>query len=308
MAAPYIAFTLQALDDAPLMARAAGVPEDTAIAGLLRLWAYCWRSKTDRISATHVLGIFGPHAEVIPALIAFGFLEQDEASSYLVKGADKYLRISEGRSKGGKTASKNLRQGAPSSPAEPRLDSGLTPAEPRLSPGLSLSTEHRTLNTEHFKDPSENDWQTLVEQLFEKFREIRGKEPEFSDADWGQLKQLRKKHSDEDILLRWARGLRGTYDRKVNALADLAKSAKWNALATAAPGETPADAPETARHAAIDWVAERFGAYLAETLQKGARRVEWDSGPPVRVETEDTFWAGWVAETFGGQVVAEVVT
>lgn len=63
-----------------------------------------------------------------------------------MRGAEKYLRIQEGRARGGKAASGNLKRG--NAPAVPRLAPGSPPADSRLVPGLSPNTEHRTPSTE----------------------------------------------------------------------------------------------------------------------------------------------------------------
>lgn len=143
---PYIAYDLDALDVAPHVARASGISDDAAVAGNARLWAWCWKAKTDLVTAAHLAGFYGS-TKVGEAMVAFGFLEA-AGESFRVKGAGKYLRISEARSKGGKAASANLRQG-PSVPAPPPADSRL---EPRLTPGsspaLSSSIEHRASNIE----------------------------------------------------------------------------------------------------------------------------------------------------------------
>lgn len=234
----YISVELDAINKAPNVGRAAGVSEDTILAGLNRLWAYCFREKKDVLDALEVAGCFTSGINLFPALVSFGFLEP-KGDAYRVKGADKYLRIANGRSEGGKKAVKKLnasRWGADTKPIPSRSSPS---AEYRLDIGLSPNTEHRapsTLTTTT-SPPAAAGWQNLVEQLFQKFVEIRNTKPRFSDADFAQLKRLRKENPDEEILARWARGLRGTYARQVNSLADLAKSSKWNALATDEPGQ-----------------------------------------------------------------------
>jgi hypothetical protein len=153
----YIAFDLDALNRAPAAARAAGVREEDIIAGLVRLWAWCFREKVARVDADQVRGHFG--ADVSRALVAFGFLELDPAGGWRVKGADRYLRITEARSEGGKKASGNLKKGSrkASTPAgvQPGTSPGSLPApageQPGLPPGsapaLTPSTEHRAPNT-----------------------------------------------------------------------------------------------------------------------------------------------------------------
>lgn len=154
----HIAVDLKVIEvDAPAAARAAGVNEDRVLGGLVRLWHRCWSKKTALISRLELLGVFGPDRadQLFEALVGFGLLETSESEGFRVKGADRYLRIQEGRSKGGKTASGNLKRGK-KSPADSRLTPGSPPAHPRLVSGLSPSTEHRAPSTEETK--------TLVDQ------------------------------------------------------------------------------------------------------------------------------------------------
>lgn len=151
----YIAVELDVLGAAPNAARAAGVSEDTIIGGLNRLWAYAFRAKRDLLHDLEVRGCFATTVDVLPALKAFGWLAEAPDGQLRVRGADRYLRISEARSKGGKAASGNLRRGAKREEAQPELTPGSLPAEaggqPGTSPGcfpaLSPSTEHRAPNT-----------------------------------------------------------------------------------------------------------------------------------------------------------------
>lgn len=88
----YIAFDLDALNRAPAVARAAGVSEESILAGLLRLWAWCFREELDQVTSLQVRGHFG--AEVAEALAAFGFLEPTTASGcWRVRGAARYLKV-----------------------------------------------------------------------------------------------------------------------------------------------------------------------------------------------------------------------
>ena len=154
----YIAFDLDALNLAPAVARASGMTEDSITAGLVRLWAWAFRSKTDMASDLVVRGQFG--GDCTAALAAFGFLEKKSASEYRIRGAERYLRVTEGRSKGGKMSSGNLKRGTLQAGEMPGVQPGLQPGtspgsspapagnQPRLPPGLSPTTEHRRPNTD----------------------------------------------------------------------------------------------------------------------------------------------------------------
>lgn len=149
----YIAFDLDALNVAADVGRAAGIAEDRVIGGLARMWAWCFRQKTDVLSETHVKGFFG--ADAIDALISFNFLAAGASDGvYRVRGADRYLRVAEARKRGGKAAAAagNLRRGAGATattqlqvpPSTPPAAPG---AEPQLPPSPTPNTEHRTPNT-----------------------------------------------------------------------------------------------------------------------------------------------------------------
>lgn len=148
---PYIAYDLNALESAPHVARASGISDDAAVAGNARLWAWCWKTKTNVVCAGHLIGFYGSH-RVAEAMVAFGFLEI-VPDGYRVKGADKYLRISKGKSKGGHAAKSNLIPGAKhrtvsSADGEiSREPAESLPIEPIGSPSaLTSSIEHLASN------------------------------------------------------------------------------------------------------------------------------------------------------------------
>lgn len=151
----YIAFDLDALNVARDVGAAAGIPEERVTHGLLRMWAWCFREKSEHVTATHILGFFGTDA--CAALAAFGFLESGGSARWRVRGADRYLRVSEARSKGGQAARGNLIPGGPkrSASRDASRESRSAAAEPQPSPplgsgsALTPSTEHRAPNTDH---------------------------------------------------------------------------------------------------------------------------------------------------------------
>lgn len=238
----YIAFELDALNAAPAVARSSGVAEEVIIAGLVRMWAWCFREKTDTITADQLRGHFG--ADVAPALVAFRFLEAQD-SGWRVRGAQRYLRINEGRSKGGKAASGNLKRGKRKPGGKPEESPGLVPAaageQPESSPGL-FPALHRAPNTEHrtpLKDsapasraPRESDG------LVEDFETVIGSKYQWQGAkDGAALAGLRKHSSIDEIRSRWRAGLRADGWLSVRTVAQLAS--KWNDLATLAPKLSP---------------------------------------------------------------------
>lgn len=150
----YIAFDLDALNVARDVGEAAGVPEERITHGLLRMWAWCFREKTDTVQAIQVQGFFG--ASAAPALVAFGFLAE-VGNDYRVRGAERYLRIAEARSRGGKAASGNLVPGGRKSSVSRASSRGSLSAPAELQPSTTLgstsaltpNTEHRAPSTEH---------------------------------------------------------------------------------------------------------------------------------------------------------------
>jgi hypothetical protein len=141
----YIAFELDALNVVPSVAAAAGLRVGDVSHGLLTMWAWCFREKTQHVTAVHVRGFFG--SDCVDALSAFGFLQAD-AEGLRVRGADRYLRVSEQRRTAGKA------RAASAGRAAGRLTSDTPAADQRATsggPALTPSTEHRAPNTEHLE-------------------------------------------------------------------------------------------------------------------------------------------------------------
>jgi hypothetical protein len=141
---PYLAFDLDALNAAPNVARAAGITEDAAIAGLARMWAWCFREEADRVRSGHVAGFFGTMDgdRIGFALSTFGFLESD-GESWRVKGADRYLRLKEARREGGRRSISNLKRGAKRPGSVPATAGEQPEVTPGSVPALTPSTDHR---------------------------------------------------------------------------------------------------------------------------------------------------------------------
>lgn len=262
---PYIAYDLDALKLVPDIARGTNTPEPVIGYGLLRLWSYCWERKTDRVTGIHLTGFFAGHSTLGPALVAFGFLEE-LPGEYRVRGAERYLRLSEARSKGGKASAKNLIPGAryrknstldDSTPAEvqpiaqpiasreaadsqPRGSREAADSQPRevsrLTIGSTPNTEHRTPNTlKTPKPPFEAEQPTsppLIERVAQVFLSVRGAEYSVAWSDEKAGRALMAKGNTDEILRRWAIGLRARFP-SCNSLSDLLKN--WNAYATEQP-------------------------------------------------------------------------
>lgn len=138
---PFLAYDLDALENAAQVARAAGIAEDTAIAGNARMWRYCWQQKTDRVDAAHLAGFYGTD-KVVKPLASFGFIEPDGTMLYRVRGAERYLRISKAKSAGGKASASSRQRDQ-----QGRLLPSSAPAEHQQTassqPALPPSIEHR---------------------------------------------------------------------------------------------------------------------------------------------------------------------
>lgn len=240
---PWLQVSIDAIGKVSHVARAVDVQESRIGWGLVQLWEWCWRTKTDRVSTVHLKGFFG--LEASEALAAFGFLEAVAGGLWRVRGADKYLRIAAGQKKGGEASKGNLLKGRPSraragggAGTKPETEPGLPLGSPSGSlPASTANSEQRTANsleTTPAPEAARDGWQELIRALDEEFEAARGsKYPWAADKKaFSELKKFRPQYGDEEIKKRWRRGLKGNFARQVHAVSDLLKAAKWNALAT----------------------------------------------------------------------------
>ncbi len=244
----YIAFDLDALNVVPDVAAACGLPAGDVAHGLLKLWAWCFREKTDLVSSTHLAGFFGGKPAG-GALEAFGFLHQED-QKWRVRGASRYLRITEARRKGGLAAAKNLIPGGPArAQRQPRVQPSSSPAsaetQPRLDLGSTPTTDDRTPTTESLKaaPPKKPAAPRETDALVGDFLEIIGKPYVWAkEKDGVAFASLRRVTSLEEIRGRWRQGLKSN-DKwlGVRTVAELAS--KWNNLAAPPDGEKPAFDP-----------------------------------------------------------------
>jgi hypothetical protein len=243
---PYIQFDVDAKKRVPLVARAAGLPVAEVGWNLLELWEHVWMAGSDVVTELVLTGCVGPSEPLREALVAFGFLERVDGG-WRVRGTDRYTRADEARSRGGRAAVGNLRRGTVS-PADPRLTPGCPPAEPRLQPGTSPGSTPAKPRTEN-REPKLTKPPTpfaetphsrpLVERVVEVFKAERGADysPTFADEHAGRA--LLGKGSEDEVLRRWAIGLRSRYPA-CNGLPDLLRN--WNAYATEAANGPPSGA------------------------------------------------------------------
>lgn len=113
---PYLQVDLDAMHRWPLVAAGCGIPEEKVYRGFLKLWEACWRAKSGYVSMLLLECLFdtpGQGERTARVLMEFGFLEKRDLGLW-VCGTEKYLRVAEARSKGGKKAAANgnLRRGS----------------------------------------------------------------------------------------------------------------------------------------------------------------------------------------------------
>lgn len=96
----YIAFEIDAFNQAPLIATVTGLKPADVTHGLMTMWVYVFRSSIDRVTDIHIDAFFGAK-KIAPVLATFGFLEAD-GDGWRVRGGDRYKRVREMRSKAGK--------------------------------------------------------------------------------------------------------------------------------------------------------------------------------------------------------------
>lgn len=248
---PYLAFDLDALDNCPAIAAACGLKSSEVSHGLLHLWKWCWREKTDKVTTTHIHGFFGVNA--CEALLAFGHIAAS-ADGWRVRGAKKYLKVGEARSRAGKTSQGNLKRGknpGPSAPpllvALPETSPGTLPAPagglpenlpgtlPALQPAAS-SQQPAAVKGSVAKKPATPDPRAYPLQLALEadFEAVRGEKYKHSGAaDTMGLKSLLPIADDEKIRDRWKRALRRTEFPRISTFAQLAS--KWPDLSAPAP-------------------------------------------------------------------------
>lgn len=228
---------------APGVARASGVSEDRILAGLLRLWHRCWSTKSVVLSRIALASVFGADGIdlVVDALVDSGFLET-LPEGWRVKGSERYLRLAEARSKGGKAASANLIPGGPKTSTgprlQPRVSRGSAEGQPSKDLGstsaLSPSTEHRAPNTKEetsapaARTPRESDL------LVEDFKAVIGSTYAWQGAkDGTAFADLRKHATLEEVRSRWRRGLAAPAEAWASCRTVAQLKSKWNDLAQA---------------------------------------------------------------------------
>jgi len=107
------------------------------LGGLARTWRWCWRNKSDQVTAEQLAGFFCSAAlGLAAALVTFGFLEPRDGG-YRVRGVDRYIRLSEARRRGGLAARANLVPGA----RQKRKSLGTSPEGAKGLPGITSGSD-----------------------------------------------------------------------------------------------------------------------------------------------------------------------
>lgn len=242
---PYLQVDLDVLEVTPAASSAAGVSAGTFVYGLLQLWRNAWRRKSAEASLPQIAGFFASDdpQRVADALVGFGFLEP---GTLRIKGAERYLRISEQRKAAGKLggikSQAARKQVLEQPPSKPEASAEQTPKQ---NEALTSSIEHHSSNNDHRTASSEWGKLPLVDRLREIFREEKHDDYGLSSADELAGRELLRLASGDEkaIERRWRNGLRRTRYPVIASLVELAKPANWNHCATdeAPPGKGKRD-------------------------------------------------------------------
>lgn len=108
----FVQVELDAIKTAQLASGVVGLNAAQVIGGLTLLWAHCFNSSRDTVSAIEVEACFcGGNSRLCEAMVAFGFLETCEGQ-FRVRGAERYLRISESKKAAGKARAASAKRGS----------------------------------------------------------------------------------------------------------------------------------------------------------------------------------------------------
>jgi hypothetical protein len=120
----HIQLDLKAVEQAPSVARAAGITLEQQLVGLVFMYHYVWAQKSDHATRDLLSGWFAVSLVEVDRLagaeVAFGHLEVREGG-WRIRGAKRYFSLRAKLSEGGKKSKGNLKQySTPAAPvAEP---------------------------------------------------------------------------------------------------------------------------------------------------------------------------------------------
>jgi hypothetical protein len=241
---------------APAVARVMEEPVAITLGGLSLLWHRCWSTQQATISRIGLGGIFGMERLDLrlEALIDAGFLEAVPQVGFRIRGAEKYLRIRQGNSKGGKAASGNLKRGTQAAGPKPEGEPGTEPGGsrevsrdqagegPRLIAGSTPITDHRSPITTTKEAPPRSEHQPTIDRLTTTFTQARGSKYPFKPRDAGAVKAMLESHTPDDIAGAWGRALAHRGFPRVSTIFELEKNLA-HFLGTGPPVNSAAPAP-----------------------------------------------------------------
>lgn len=104
MSNPYIQFELDAAKKAPILASALGIQLREAMGGLALMWLHVYGAeKGDTVTGFFLRSFFGAAPDLVgEALVELGFAEQIDATTWRVRGAGRYTRLSDVRREAGR--------------------------------------------------------------------------------------------------------------------------------------------------------------------------------------------------------------
>lgn len=249
----FIAVELKVIEQhAPAVARAAACSEDRVLAGLNRLWHYCWSNTTDEIDLDGLASLFGGERieTLAKCLMVREFLDDISSAGtrFRVRGAEKYLRLKAARARGAKLT--NERRSKSARPARSK-----SVVERALPDALSPNTEHRTPK-ETTSPPAapvvvpNPRHAPLVKLLVDAFEKRFGTRYAFTGRDAKAVTNLIAKAGDVEVLRRWAIAMTNQF-RKARCIHEL--DSRWNDFVEP---ESTAGPPKGAAYrdkAATDW-------------------------------------------------------
>jgi hypothetical protein len=230
----YIQVNLKVIEVlSPMVARAAAISEDRALAGLVRLWHRCWSTTSDTLTITQLAGVFGAERiDAIAEALCGDFLERTP-EGFRVRGSDAYLRLKASRAAGAAKTNARRWGGRSESPIgrSPPISVSLSDrsatGERSLPVALPPNTEHRTPNTEKKKSPpklpGDPRHQPLVDAIDLAFQAQHGRRYPFEPRDFARIKALLPRGTSEELVEAWRRALANASFPTIATIEDFAK-------------------------------------------------------------------------------------
>lgn len=235
------------------LARATGMSEDAALAGLVRFWHCCIRDHrrieefqhvSEESLAALVESSWG--RKITPTTLELlGFIRRvDGPNPWRIRGLTRYIEaekrrtaVFEARSNAGSASvrSRFEKYGSAQPVRRTKLEqpSNKTRTKPEQAPNLDgrRETGDERLDTE--KKPASRPQNEFAEMLFDAFKEEMGSTYKHSKEDFIGLAGILKAETRDEVMLRWRRGLRKKRDTGYGpaTIAQLASGKFWNDLA-----------------------------------------------------------------------------